>query len=448
MYSKLKDLIIAVLVVSLLVGPFSLLTVEATEENEISNNFSDYNCYAYAIGRFEQTTFYWHGDKSRYQPGDMYKSERVYMNYEDDVMVMANYVKSDLIAMGYAGESVIITSTMPNNLTPSQNLICLRMGPTDYHFMKYDLTTNAWYQKFGDGPIIEYTDNNGIPSNERIWCSTGVDENGNPIGSGYVYDGEILYILYNKMQLVITESAIFSKNITVKGGNNNHYSGKDVVYELIIPELCYYSIRLTSSDANFNYELYSYNMYNGDYILYPSGSSIQNGNFYEVNLSSPLPAGKYYLRMDFGRSSDSDKTILLVANSTPHSYTDHYEQSTDSSHEAYCWCGEHISRSHSLEYYMHNGLQHKVACYCGYTYYEPHVYATSAQVKICLRCGQMAGSGGILLEASGEIIYLTESGSYLRPDGIVMLSDVDVELYLAGELDINALIRQATNPAV
>ena len=60
----------------------------------------------------------------------------------------------------------------------------------------------------------------------------------------------------------------------------------------------------------------------------------------------------------------------------------------------------------------------------------------------------MAGSGGILLEASGEIIYLTESGSYLRPDGIVMLSDVDVELYLAGELDINALIRQATNPAV
>ena len=97
---------------------------------------------------------------------------------------------------------------------------------------------------------------------------------------------------------------------------------------------------------------------------------------------------------------------------------------------------------------MHNGLQHKVACYCGYTYYEPHVFPISASHKICLRCGQMAGSGGILLEASGEIIYLTESGSYLRPDGIVMLSDVDVELYLAGELDINALIRQATNPAV
>ena len=122
MYSKLKDLITAVLIFALLVGPFSLSFVEATEENEISNNFSDYNCYAYAIGRFEETAFYWHGDMPRYQPGDMYKNEREYMNYEDDVMVMANYVKSDLIAMGYAGESVIITSTMPNNVTPSQNL--------------------------------------------------------------------------------------------------------------------------------------------------------------------------------------------------------------------------------------------------------------------------------------------------------------------------------------
>ena len=148
------------------------------------------------------------------------------------------------------------------------------------------------------------------------------------------------------------------------------------------------------------------------------------------------------------QNHDIQEDSCTICGAHIHSYTDHYEQSTGSSHEAYCRCGEHISRSHSLEYYMHNGLQHKVACYCGYTYYEPHVFPISASQKICLRCGQMAGSGGILLEATGEIIYLTESGSYLRPDGIVMLSDVDVELYLAGKLDINALIRQATNPAV
>ena len=106
----------------LLFGTFPVLIVNATEDGEIKNNYDEYNCYAYAIGRFEKTAFYWHGDMPRYQPGDMYKNEREYMNYEDDVMVMANYVKSDLIAMGYAGESVIITSTMPNNVTPSQNL--------------------------------------------------------------------------------------------------------------------------------------------------------------------------------------------------------------------------------------------------------------------------------------------------------------------------------------
>lgn len=60
----------------------------------------------------------------------------------------------------------------------------------------------------------------------------------------------------------------------------------------------------------------------------------------------------------------------------------------------------------------------------------------------------MAGSGGIQLDSVGDIIYLTDSGSYLCSDGTVMLSDVDVELYLAGELDINYLIAQAANPSV
>ena len=32
------------------------------------------------------------------------------------------------------------------------------------------------------------------------------------------------------------------------------------------------------------------------------------------------------------------------------------------------------------------------------------------------------------------------------PDGTVMLTDEDVELYLAGELDIISLIEQVTNP--
>ena len=131
-----------------------------------------------------------------------------------------------------------------------------------------------------------------------------------------------------------------------------------------------------------------------------------------------------------------------------HSYTDHYEQYSNSQHKAYCECGTSTLQSHSREYYMYNSLQHKIKCHCGYVDYESHVCAVSAQVKMCLRCGQMAGSGGILLDSVDEVVYLTDSGSYLRPDGIVMLSDSDVELYLAGGLDINVLIIQATNPAV
>lgn len=129
-----------------------------------------------------------------------------------------------------------------------------------------------------------------------------------------------------------------------------------------------------------------------------------------------------------------------------HSFPDGYEQYSSSQHRAYCECGKWIYGSHSYYYATYSSLQHKVICdICNYTYYQPHIYASNATIKMCLRCGQLAGSGGVLLDSVGEVIYLTDSGSYLRPDGIIMLSDEDVSLYLAGELDIDALIRQATS---
>ena len=523
-YTNFKRLISVVAVITLFFSSFSAFVVEATDGYE--NNTSSYNCYAYAINRVDEcdingNRFYNPAQTGRiYQPGDI--SEDIYNNFDVDFYgydlnkVKCNVIK-DLYAMGYT--DVLIYSNVEdynayNSMLAdidfsTQELICLRVGTTDYHFMRYDSATNAWYNKNGDNPIYKYTNNNGIPSNDVPWVS----------GSN-VYDSEIIYLVYNKLQISIPENGELEQNITVKGGvdeglnynpiyccgddaccnpdgvcsceNEIVYGGKDVVYEIVVPESGCYNISLSGGiSSGFNYKIYSYNMYNGDYRILSEDRTTINVN---VNLYFTIGenvSDRYYLIVDYNKENTFDVSIdvsalrqhtythsyesisdtehkafcqcgdsvtqahtisgnfcTLCNQAHTHLYTDHYGQTSDSSHEAYCWCGEHISRSHSLEYYMHNGLQHKVACYCGYTYYEPHVFPISASHKICLRCGQMAGSGGILLEAHGEIIYLTESGSYLRPDGIVMLSDVDVELYLAGKLDINALIRQATNPAV
>ena len=484
-YTNFKRLISVVAVITLFFSSFSAFVVEATDGYE--NNTSSYNCYAYAINRVDEcdingNRFYNPAQTGKiYQPGDI--SEDIYNNFDVDFYgydlnkVKCNVIK-DLYAMGYT--DVLIYSNVEdynayNSMLAdidfsTQELICFRVGTTDYHFMRYDSATNAWYNKNGYDPIYKYTDNNGIPSNDVPWVS----------GSN-VYDSEIIYLVYNKLQISIPENGELEQNITVKGGvdeglnynpiyccgddaccnpngiceceNEVINGGKDVVYELIIPELCYYSIRLTSSDDSFNYELYSYDMYNGDYVLHSSGTSNQNGSFYEVNLISSLSAGKYYLRLDFGRSSDSDKTILLVANSTPHSYTDHYEyvsqtqhkaycqcgkfelqnhdiqedscticgahihsytdhyeQSTDSSHEAYCWCGEYEIQDHSYDGYAITDSHHSKACACGATdaseehFGHKHIKESDHTHYVYCECGYLMGS---------EVHHMVRQGTLL-----------------------------------
>ena len=42
--------------------------------------------------------------------------------------------------------------------------------------------------------------------------------------------------------------------------------------------------------------------------------------------------------------------------------------------------------------------------------------------------------------SSVPIRYITEAGSYVDSNGVVYLVDSDMELYLAGELDVYALV--------
>lgn len=116
---------------------------------------------------------------------------------------------------------------------------------------------------------------------------------------------------------------------------------------------------------------------------------------------------------------------------------------SSSSHYYDCkWCDYRLTEAHSILYTNFSSTQHRERCTCGYTKLAAHIIRDStATVKTCIKCGAIVESGGgaIVGMALGNIQYITSNGSYVRPDGIIVLSNTDYELYLAGELDIDSL---------
>ena len=117
---------------------------------------------------------------------------------------------------------------------------------------------------------------------------------------------------------------------------------------------------------------------------------------------------------------------------------------TSSKHYYDCkWCDEVREESHSYSYVNYSSTQHKCLCTCGYTRLAAHLIRdTSAAVKRCIHCNAIVQSGGgaIVGLSLEQIQYITDNGSYVRPDGIIVVSDIDYELYLSGELDLDSLI--------
>ena len=93
-----------------------------------------------------------------------------------------------------------------------------------------------------------------------------------------------------------------------------------------------------------------------------------------------------------------------------HSYTDHYEQSTDSSHEAYCWCGEYEIQDHSYDGYAITDSHHSKACACGATdaseehFGYKHIKESDHTHYVYCECGYLMGS---------EVHHMVRQGTLL-----------------------------------
>ena len=147
--------------------------------------YKRYNCYAYALGR---------NDKP-YLPGGF--SGNTY-NESQSVTVLALHTKEDLQTseLGYA--CVRLTSERPTTTAANETCICIRKGPSDFHYMR--LKNGSWYHKPGGTQPLKYK---GVPSTDRVWTNEYKDDKGMHLPNTY-YDSEIVYILYKQSHGTLT----------------------------------------------------------------------------------------------------------------------------------------------------------------------------------------------------------------------------------------------------
>ena len=146
-----------------------------------------------------------------------------------------------------------------------------------------------------------------------------------------------------------------------------------------------------------------------------------------------LDSGIYYLRVAYIDTTQSGTIYTSIINHThtyyynngndicsgcgytkvhQHSYNDHYQWKSTTEHKSYCLCNGYITDFHIV---------------------SPDAYQNGNQFAICLLCHGIASFGGIIHDGIGGFPY-TLNGSFILPNGVIVLVDEDFEAYLNGTL--------------
>lgn len=137
--------------------------------------------------------------------------------------------------MGGYGD-VSVYSSEPSNIQLWQTLICIRKGSSDYHFMKYDKLSQAWYHKPGGTAPLKYLHH----PEDIIWVSeyssNGVCYNADDqLAMGYsltTYTSEVYYIVYGEHPFTTNTAGLPSNQIAISGVK----SGVTLTGSITIPE--------------------------------------------------------------------------------------------------------------------------------------------------------------------------------------------------------------------
>ncbi len=374
--------------------------------------------------------------------------------YADDVIlqtyngsnVVAKYIENNM-----STNDIERANNYYNNIIPDAEF--LHTCTTYYNCHSY-----AWYNRdfssnryWIEDPSIFIDDNTyfevDTPSMGDIICyyddldTTTVDDD-EIIHSGIVLgtSGEVNNNICGNANMYRIESKwgfypVYSHNgddcpyVSTYGGTANYvkYYRLRITNEYVLTNNSHIEITETLEYNEFNlgwYELYKINVVNsGMYVFDLSASNSLKNNLYDNSLNEIQIANSSALTNKYNYGIE-----LIVG-------TYYFRvQSTNPTNI----CNVNIQ----LEYHIHNYLyknysstQHKIICSCGINRLEPHVILNS-NPNICIKCKAFLNSSA--LAAANNVKYKSNNGSYVLENGIIVLDDKDLSLYMLGELEFFA----------
>lgn len=214
------------------------------------------------------------------------------------------------------------------------------------------------------------------------------------------------------------------------------------------------------------YGMFELNSLGNDYyVLTVEGNNSLDVRFYNANMNSkamPLISssgntyqylmnaayGINYLRVAYSNLSNSGTISISIE---PHVHQKTYVSIGSSKHRVSCYCGyredllhvydehycsycEEYTEIHNYDrnYVWLNYVNHSVECSCGDVISAGH--AVRSGTNICLLCGGRVNIGFVEIQSLPDDTYITENGSYILPNGIIILVDMDIEEFLNGTL--------------
>ena len=185
--------------------------------------------------------------------------------------------------------------------------------------------------------------------------------------------------------------------------SNGSIVDKYGMYELNVGNSLNSELIITSNNELDN-RLYDINMRE---LQLPLVSEMSNEYTYVKHLS----AGTYYLRVAYDDLSNNGTINITIEPHTIHTY--------------------------GYSYSWKNLTQHLSSCACGNSTIQVHAVLQGSTT--CIQCGGQANVGinPYVINLS-EITYTTKNGSYILPNGIVVLVEEDINAYLKGILTFDS----------
>ena len=400
-----------------------------TNTTRVSNPTKKYNCHSYAW--FSQNTSdnnYWiqypytYINDQSYVIGDGSVNEILCY-----ISVLCTYENGNFY---YSGDPFI-----------SHSAIITHVGSAFQHDNASTYNELDVISKWGQGSVLCHSATNCYYSNI---IATEIN---NDIYYQVPY-GFAIYKPRTNNTYSLNSSTNFTKGFTANG--NGTIVNKYEMYELNA-NTGYYEFSV-SSDKQLDVRMYDEHMQLVNINQTITGT--YNNTFVKY-----LGYGRYYLRVAYQNTSQSGYISTTFAS---HNHSFSYFQHTSSNHQKMCAnCGYSVYENHSFiynnghdvcnycgyvrthqhsynsQYLWLNYTQHDSFCVCGSLCTEYHVVSQGSippgqQYATCLICGGPA-SMGIIPITSHNYPY-TINGSYILPNGVVVLANRDMEAFFGGSL--------------